>query len=291
MLHFAAQLKPFMILYKKKTDLIAKINSLKKEDKTIGFVPTMGALHQGHLSLIEASRKQNDITVCSIFINPTQFNDSNDFNKYPITLENDILLLTESSADLLFLPNIDEIYPEGKPTDHYNLGDLETILEGKYRPGHFQGVCQVVQRLFNIVQPHNTYFGQKDYQQCMVIKKLVELLHFPIQIIVHPTVREQSGFAMSSRNLRLSDDDKQRAVVLYNALSFIKENRAKTNLDEVKEKAAQMIKDTGFEKIDYLEICDAETLQTLQTKNSAKPKVALVAAYLSGVRLIDNMLL
>ncbi len=280
-----------MILYKKKTDLIAKINSLKKWGKTIGLVPTMGALHGGHLSLIEASRKQNDITVCSIFVNPTQFNDSNDFNKYPVTLEKDILFLTEDGTDVLFLPDIDEIYPEGKPTDTYNLGDLETILEGKYRPGHFQGVCQVVHRLFKIVQPHKAYFGQKDYQQCMVIKKLVELLNLSIEIIVHPTVREPSGLAMSSRNLRLSDDDKQRAVALYNALSFIKEKGAKTNFEEAKEKAMQIIKEAGFGKIDYVTVCDAETLQEIKTKHNAKPKVALVAAYLSSVRLIDNMLL
>ncbi|MDQ2752936.1 MAG: pantoate--beta-alanine ligase [Bacteroidota bacterium] len=280
-----------MILYKNKTDLIAKINSLKKEGKSIGFVPTMGALHQGHLSLIKASLQQNDITICSIFVNPTQFNDANDFNKYPITIENDILQLTEAGANLLFLPNIDEIYPEGKPTEQYNLGNLETIWEGQFRPGHFQGVCQVVQRLFNIVQPDKAYFGQKDYQQCMVIKTLVHLLQLSIQIVIHPTVREASGLALSSRNLRLKDDDKKRAVALYDALTFIKQNRAKTNLDECKEKAQQMIVDAGFEKIDYIAICDAETLQPLQTENSAKPKVALVAAYISCVRLIDNMLL
>ncbi len=280
-----------MILYKKKTDLILKINSLKKRRKTIGFVATMGALHKGHLSLIKASQKQNDITVCSIFVNPTQFNDSNDFNKYPVTLEKDILQLTEANTDILFLPDIDEIYPEGKPTEHYDLGELETILEGEYRPGHFQGVCQVLHRLFNIVEPHKAYFGQKDYQQCMVIKKLVSFLQLPIEIVIHPTVREPSGLAMSSRNLRLNEDDKQRAVALYNALLFIKENRAKTNLAEVQENVAQIITNAGFEKIDYIAICDAETLQPIEIKNSAKPKVALVAAYIGGVRLIDNMLL
>ena len=280
-----------MILYQKKTDILKTIDSLKKQGKTIGFVPTMGALHQGHLSLIETSRQHNDVTVCSIFVNPTQFNDSNDFNKYPVTLEADILQLTEAGASLLFLPSVDEMYPEKNPTDHYNLGNLETILEGMFRPHHFQGVCQVVQRLFNIIQPHNAYFGQKDYQQCMVIKKLVELEQFPINIIVHQTVRESNGLAMSSRNLRLSDDNKQRAVALYKSLLFIKENYAQQPVEELKKKAVQMINDAGFEKIDYVDICDAENLKTVQNKNSSTAVVALVAAYLNGVRLIDNMML
>ncbi len=280
-----------MILCKKKNNITDKINSLKKRSKTIGFVPTMGALHDGHLSLIKASLQENDITACSIFINPTQFNDTNDFDKYPITLESDIRKLTEAGTSLLFLPSVTEIYPETKANDHYKLGYLETILEGKYRPGHFQGVCQVLHRLFTIIQPNKAYFGQKDYQQCIVIKKLVELEQAPIQIIVHPTVRESNGVAMSSRNLRLSDNDKQRAATLYQALLFIKENIVKTNIEDCKKKALQMITDAGFETIDYVDICSAQTLEPLQHINAAKSAVALVAAYINGVRLIDNMLL
>lgn len=280
-----------MILYKKKKDIASKIKLLKEESKTIGFVPTMGALHQGHLSLIEASKQQNDVTVCSIFVNPTQFNDSNDFSHYPITLEKDIFQLTEAGTTLLFLPSVDEIYPEGKPSDHYNLGHLETILEGEFRPGHFQGVCQVVHRLFNIIQPHKAYFGQKDYQQCMVIKKLIQLQQLPVEMIVHPTVRESNGLAMSSRNLRLSEDSKQKATALYKALFFIKQNVDDKSIEYCTEKAMQMVTDAGFEKIDYLQICDAETLQPLHHFTRSKPTVAMVAAFLNGVRLIDNLLL
>ena len=278
-----------MILYKKKKDIHAKIEALKKQGKTIGLVPTMGALHAGHLSLIKASREVNDITVCSIFINPAQFNNSNDFKKYPVTIESDILQLTDARNDFLFLPSVEEMYPEGKPAEHYHLGELETMLEGQYRPGHFQGVCQVVHRLFRIIKPHRAYFGQKDYQQCMVIKKLTELTTSDIDIIVYPTIREASGLAMSSRNIRLSEDDKQKATALYKALSFIKENKLIFSLPALTRQAAQIITDAGFEAIDYLEIRDGETLQTITNINEQKSTVALVAAFISGVRLIDNL--
>ena len=281
-----------MILYKQKKDIQAKIASLKKEQKTIGFVPTMGALHGGHITLINASREQNDITICSIFINPTQFNDSNDFKKYPVTIESDILQLSNAHTDILFLPSVDEMYPDGiSSLQHYKLGDLETVLEGKYRPGHFQGVCNVVNRLFNIIQPHKAYFGQKDYQQCLVIKRLVQLQQLPITIVVHPTVRENNGLAMSSRNLRLSEAEKNKAAALYQALIFIKENIQHSDIEMLKQKVGQIINKAGFEKLDYIEIADAETLQPVQKINDSQQSVALVAAFLHEVRLIDNLLL
>ncbi len=283
--------KPFMILYKQKKDIHEKIEALKSEGKTIGFVPTMGALHQGHLSLIKASCQQNDITVCSIFINPAQFNDSNDFNKYPVTIESDILQLTEAGNNFLFLPSVEEMYPEGKPSEHYDLGELETTLEGQYRLGHFQGVCQVVNRLFTIIQPHRAYFGQKDYQQCMVIKRLIKLTKSSIDIIIYPTVREAGGLAMSSRNMRLSEEYKQRATALYKALSFIKENKLNFSIPVLTRQAVQTITDAGFQTIEYVEIRDAETLKAVNSINENKPTVALVAAFIGGVRLIDNMLL
>ncbi len=280
-----------MILYKKATDIQQKIKSLKKEGRTIGFVPTMGALHQGHLSLIEASHKENDVTVCSIFVNPAQFNDSNDFIKYPVTLEQDILQLTKAGTDLLFLPSVDEIYPEGKPTDHYALEDLETILEGEYRPGHFQGVCQVLQRLFRIVNPHKAYFGQKDYQQCSVVKKLVKLMQIPVGIVIHPTIREASGLAMSSRNMRLSEEDKDRATAIYKALSFIKENKMQLPIPALVEQAKQTLIEAHFDKIDYVEIKNADNLEPIDSIAETTPSIALVAAFINDVRLIDNMLL
>ncbi len=281
-----------MILYKYKKDIEHKINELKQQGKSIGFVPTMGALHQGHLSLIEASREQNDVTICSVFVNPTQFNDINDFKKYPVTIETDILLLTEQGNDILFLPSVEEMYPEGtNGIEHYELDELETLLEGKYRPGHFQGVCQVVNRLFNIVKPHRAYFGQKDYQQCMVIKKMIELKQLPVEIVVHPTIREKNGLAMSSRNLRLSEEDKEKATIIYKALTYIKANKNEVDLITLKQEAAQMLMDNGFERIDYVEISDAETLKPLHNISDSKGAVALVAAFIGGVRLIDNLLL
>ncbi len=281
-----------MILYKYKKDIEHKINELKQQGKSIGFVPTMGALHQGHLSLIEASREQNDVTICSVFVNPTQFNDINDFKKYPVTIETDILLLTEQGNDILFLPSVEEMYPKGtNGIEHYELGELETLLEGKYRPGHFQGVCQIVNRLFNIVKPHRAYFGQKDYQQCMVIKKMVEIKQLPVEIVVHPTIREKNGLAMSSRNLHLSEEDKEKATIIYKTLSYIKANKSEVDLITLKQEAAQMLMDNGFERIDYVEISDAETLKPLHNISDSKGAVALVAAFIGGVRLIDNLLL
>ncbi len=281
-----------MILYKHKQDIQAKIASLKNEGKTIGFVPTMGALHEGHLLLIEASRKIMDVTICSIFVNPTQFNDPKDFEKYPVTIEADILRLTEAGTGILFLPSVSEMYPEGTAAlQHYDLGQLETVLEGAYRPGHFQGVCNVVHRLFSIINPDKAFFGQKDYQQCMVIQKLVALENLPIEIVVYPTVREKSGLAMSSRNMRLSSEGKEKAIIIYRSLLFIKENQKKFSTENLQKKASQMLLESGFEKIDYVSICNAKTLQPLQEINDKEKAVALAAAYLDGVRLIDNMLL
>src|SRR6478609_10764771 len=211
-----------MILYKTVNQLT---EWLQNSSETIGFVPTMGALHAGHLGLLEASKQQSGITVCSIFVNPTQFNDPQDFAKYPVTLEKDLLLLEKAGCDVVFLPSVAEMYPGGlAPDKHFELGYLETILEGKYRPGHFQGVCQVVNRLLEIVRPTTLFLGQKDYQQCMVIKKLIELAGFDTTLNIVPTIRENSGLALSSRNLRLSKKDKETAAVIYRSLQFLRQN-------------------------------------------------------------------
>ena len=281
-----------MIFYKHKQDIRDKINSLKEEGKTIGFVPTMGALHKGHLSLLEASREATDVTVCSIFVNPTQFNDPKDFEKYPVTIEADILKLSDAETDILFLPGVTEMYPYGIDSlQHYNLGELEMLLEGEYRSGHFQGVCNVVHRLFDIVNPDKAFFGQKDYQQCMVIQRLVELEQLPVELVIHPTVRESSGLAMSSRNMRLSTEDRERATAIYKALLFIKEYLRKLSITQLQEEATEMILSAGFEKIDYVSICDAKTLQPLRKPEESSKAIVLAAAFLHGVRLIDNMLL
>ncbi|MEY2916557.1 MAG: hypothetical protein RIS73_271 [Bacteroidota bacterium] len=280
-----------MILFKKITELTAFLDQKKKTGNTIGFVPTMGALHQGHISLISSSKQQNKVTVCSIFINPTQFNESKDFEKYPITLEKDIDILEKSDCDILFLPAVKEIYPTGlinRP--HYELGYLETVLEGKYRPGHFQGVCQIVLLLLNIVQPHNLYLGQKDYQQCMVIKKLVALIKLKINVVICTTLRENDGLAMSSRNMRLNEQERKLAVKISETLFLIKKEIKPGNIRNLKERGIEYLSAGKF-KVDYLEIATADTLEILETWDGKQPVVALVAAYLNEIRLIDNMLL
>jgi pantoate--beta-alanine ligase len=282
-----------MILFKKAYDLHNYLDAQTKTGKTIGFVPTMGALHEGHISLAETSRKHNNITVSSIFINPTQFNDKKDFEKYPVTIETDIQLLEQAGCDVLFIPTVAEMYPGGtNAKKHYDLGTLENVLEGKYRPGHFQGVCMIVERLLHIVLPHNLYIGQKDYQQCMVISKLVELMGLKdrININVSPTRREPSGLAMSSRNMRLSKEGKQNAAGIYQTLSFIRENIQPGNLQPLKEAANKMLTGKNF-KPDYVEIADATTLEPVAVWDGRQKVVALIAAFLEDVRLIDNMLL
>ncbi|MGC4104663.1 pantoate--beta-alanine ligase [Ferruginibacter sp.] len=280
-----------MILYKQISALKAFISQNKQEGNSIGFVPTMGALHNGHISLISNCKSQNQITVCSIFVNPSQFNDPKDFEKYPVTLEKDIDMLEKNGCDVLFLPSVNEIYPNGfSNPPHYDLGYLETVLEGQYRPGHFQGVCQVVHRLLDIVQPHNLYLGQKDYQQCMVIKKLVELTKMEVQVVINPTLREADGLAMSSRNMRLSEKERQQAVRISETLLFIQQHIKPGFTGDLKQRAVQYLTAEGF-KVDYVEIATAASLEIIDSWDGNTPLVALAAAYLNEVRLIDNMLL
>lgn len=281
-----------MIVFKKIDGIKKYLKHQKIGGLQIGFVPTMGALHQGHLSLIEMSKKSTEITVCSIFVNPTQFNDSRDFEKYPITIENDILLLEKAGCDVLFLPLAEEIYPNGTAlTTAYNLGNLETILEGKFRPNHFQGVCQIVHRLLKIVQPNELFLGQKDYQQCQVIKKMMQLNGIQAELKISNTLRETSGLAMSSRNMRLSEADKQKATAIYESLKFIQKNINTNSIIDLKQEATKALLKSGFKKVDYVEICDAITLQPITTNEKSSQKIALVAAFLNDVRLIDNLIL
>lgn len=250
----------------------------------------MGALHQGHLTLVAHSKKNSDITVVSIFVNPTQFNDPNDYDRYPITLEKDILLLEQAGCDILFLPAMEEIYPAGTTLQEpYNLGYLETLLEGKYRPGHFQGVCQVVHRLLDLVQPALLFMGQKDYQQCMVVQQLISLKQLPVELRIIPTLRETSGLALSSRNLRLSETEKEAATAIYRSLKMIRNELRPGNLEPLISRATHEIRSAGFEKIDYVSIASAQDLTELTDWDGHSPLVALVAAFIGGVRLIDNL--
>ncbi|CAN5133955.1 pantoate--beta-alanine ligase [soil metagenome] len=281
-----------MIIFKQKKDLSKALLNLKAQGKTIGFIPTMGALHEGHLSLIKVSKSEGNITVASIFINPTQFNDKKDFEKYPITIEKDIYLLEQSGTDILFLPSVNDMYPEGlQPVSSYALGFLETTLEGYYRPGHFQGVCRIVHKFLKIVAPRHLYMGQKDYQQCMVIQKLINDFALPVTLNIVETRREESGLAMSSRNLRLSQEAKPKAAAIYKAHLFVKYNLLKLPLQELQTQAEAIITSAGFEKTDYVAICDAVSLTPLTVYDDQSKLVILSAAYLEGVRLIDNLLL
>ncbi len=280
-----------MILFKKTSDLNRFLLQKKQERLAIGFVPTMGALHEGHISLIKASKEVTGFTVCSIFVNPTQFNDPKDFEKYPSTIEKDILFLERNNTDVLFLPSVDEVYPDGsKNLEHYDLGYLETILEGKYRPGHFQGVCQVMQRLLKIVRPHHLFMGQKDYQQCMVVKKLIELTKLETAFHTCPTTRESDGLAMSSRNMRLNEAERKNAVAIYDALTYLKKNISIGNLDNLLEDAKKILQKNNF-RLDYIEIADAKTLEIKHSYNGKEQLVALAAAFQDQVRLIDNMMM
>lgn len=282
-----------MIIFNKPGALNNFLETNRSDKNKIGFVPTMGALHPGHISLIEAARKENDVIISSIFVNPTQFNDPEDFKKYPVTLEKDILLLETARCDVLFIPSVRDIYPAGiNNLSHYDLGYLETVLEGKYRPGHFQGVCQVVHRLLEIVLPSNLYLGQKDYQQCKVIQRLIALIGFDekIRVNISPTLREHDGLAMSSRNTRLDKEQRKIANAIFKTLLFIKSNLHTMEIGQLKTAASSSLIEKGF-KVDYVEMADANTLQLVDTWDGRQKIIALAAAFLGPVRLIDNMVL
>ena len=279
-----------MIIFKRSDDLTGWLKKERLAGKSVGFVPTMGALHAGHISLITISKSAADLTVCSIFVNPTQFNDPRDFQKYPVTIEKDIALLEGAGADILFLPEVTGLYPTGTAgLEHYDLGRLETLLEGKYRPGHFQGVCQVMNRLLTIVRPDDLFMGQKDYQQCMVVQRLLELMRLPTRL--HPCliVREPDGLAMSSRNLRLDPEERANAAAIHRALQVLRQ-RFRIESTTAVAAAEKILREAKF-KIDYISVADATTLEPVTDPANTKPAVALIAAFQGEVRLIDNMIL
>jgi pantoate--beta-alanine ligase len=276
-----------MIIFKLPDNLSKWIHQQKSLGNSIGFAPTMGALHEGHLSLISACKQHDNIAVSSIFVNPTQFNNVSDFDKYPTSLEQDILMLHHSGCDAVLVPQVAIMYPADEAKHlAFDLGNLEQILEGKYRPGHFQGVCQIVSKLLKIVQPDTLYLGQKDYQQCLVIQKLIRILGLNIQLRVVPTVREADGLAMSSRNRRLNPQQREKAVTIFETLQYMKHQLSVTPPEAIKQQARQRLTDAGFQ-VDYAEIADAEDLSSVTEING--PVVLLIAAYLDEIRLIDNI--
>ena len=278
-----------MFIFKKSEDIHRYISQKRAEGVTIGFVPTMGALHNGHLSLISESKSRNSLTVCSIFVNPTQFNNPEDFNKYPISIESDIEMLEAEGCDILFLPAAEEIYPAGFKAPYYELGYLENILEGTHRPGHFQGVCMVVERLLDIIPCDVLFLGRKDYQQCMVLQKMIAEKKPDIRIQIVPTMRESDGLAMSSRNRRLTDESRKRATAIFKALSYINQNIASSSISSLAQHAKQMLEQEGF-IVDYVEILEMN-LKPVTAYLSDRQLVALIAAGIESIRLIDNMII
>lgn len=280
-----------MILFKKSEDLRRWLADQKNNRAKTGFVPTMGALHEGHLSLIETCRSQTDLCICSVFVNPAQFNDRSDFEKYPVSLEKDIEMLSKDGTDLVFIPSEKEIYPYGETgLETYDLGALENILEGRFRPGHFQGVCQVMRRLLDIVKPEYLFMGQKDFQQCLVVQRLIGLLKIPVEFHTVPTIRETDGLALSSRNRRLTTEQRRNAPAIFQALNYIRESLVPGDTSPAVESAGQILEAAHF-KTDYISISRAEDLQPIQNWDGKVKALALVAAFQGEVRLIDNILL
>jgi pantoate--beta-alanine ligase len=274
--------------FTKKTPLQQHLQSLKARGAVIGFVPTMGALHAGHLSLIKQAQQECDVVVCSIFVNPTQFNDPKDLEIYPRPIQDDIAKLEQIGCDILFNPDVNEMYADNEKW-HLDIGELEGLLEGKFRPGHYQGVTQVVFKLFDIVKPDVAFFGQKDYQQVLVITQMVKLLNMPVKLVMCPIEREADGLAMSSRNIHLTANDRKHALVLSKTLNNIKANFDSNSIDELTTHAEEAINNEPGVTLGYFEISDGDTL--LPANQNTKKIVALVAAMVGKTRLIDNVII
>jgi pantoate--beta-alanine ligase len=264
----------------------------KLEGKTVGFVPTMGALHDGHISLVAEAKQENDIVVVSIFVNPTQFNDPKDLEKYPVTIEADTEKLIAAGVDVLFLPSVAEMYPDAASREmDYDLGYIDTVLEAAARPGHFKGVALVVKKLLDIVAPHKLYMGQKDYQQLQVVRKLITDFDLGIELISCPIIREPDGLAMSSRNVRLTGEHRTVAGALSKALFKLKEDITTKPLPEAKEAVQGYLNSHPLIDVVYLEIVNGHTLMPISDVNEAPDIAALLAARVGGVHLLDNIIL
>ena len=277
-----------MITFSKILDTNSFLKRQRDSGKTIGFVPTMGALHQGHLDLMKRAKHENNLLVVSIFVNPIQFNNPDDLEKYPKDLVADMELLEDVGCDILFVPSVTEMYPK-KVTKEYNFGLLEKVMEGASRPGHFNGVAVVVSKLFNITIPHKAYFGEKDFQQLSIIIKLVEMEKIPVEIIPCSTVRESDGLAMSSRNKRLTKEERSAAPTIYKLLKFVKENSKSNTPNILKQKVIELFNSNKYFELEYFEFADDKELQPISSWNSAFGIIAFVVVKLGKVRLIDNI--
>jgi len=279
-----------MLIFETQLALIEHLKVNSDSNTTIGFVPTMGALHNGHLSLIEKSLHNNKLTIVSIFVNPTQFNNPEDLEKYPRNLESDIVKIkTISDNVIIYAPSVEDIYEGNTTSKPFNFDGLENLMEGKFRPGHFEGVGTIVKRLFEIVKPTNAYFGEKDFQQLQIIKKLVEKENFPITIVGCPIFREENGLAMSSRNERLSPNDRNSAAIIYKTLLEVKHRFSTESISEIAIWVNQVFKNQPNFKLDYFEIANETTLITCETINSNQKHRAFLAVFVNNIRLIDTI--
>jgi pantoate--beta-alanine ligase len=268
--------------------LINEIHALKAKGRTIGFVPTMGALHAGHVSLVEKCKNENDICVVSIFVNPTQFNDKNDLKNYPRTIVKDTTMLQAAGCDIVFNPTVEEMYP-GEDKRIFDLGMLDKVMEGAHRPGHFNGVAQIVTKLFDIVMPHRAYFGEKDFQQVAVIKKLVKDLNYPVKIISCPIVRENDGLAMSSRNMLLTPEQRKAAPHIYKVLTLSQKLSATISVNDLKNYLVNEINQNPLLKVEYFEIVNDITLMPVKSWSECCGKQGCIAVKAGNIRLIDNV--
>lgn len=279
-----------MHIFTNKVDLNHYLSASSDKNKTIGFVPTMGALHAGHLSLLEKSIQNNTQTVISIFVNPTQFNNAEDLAKYPKTLENDVeKIKTVSDKIIVYAPTVEDIYEGNTKSNHYNFDGLEKQMEGKFRPGHFDGVGTVVKRLFEIIKPTNAYFGEKDFQQLQIVKKLVQKEKLNVNIIGCEIFRESSGLAMSSRNERLSETERKEAAIIYKIISEAKIQFATKSITEVIDSVVNEFKKHPKFTLEYFEIADEKTLVSSKRKNKTKKYRAFIAVFVNNIRLIDTI--
>lgn len=280
-----------MYIFKKNKDLQLFLKKQNAAHRNVGFVPTMGALHEGHLSLLRLCLAQNSLSICSIFVNPTQFDQAEDLEKYPRTTDIDIGLLAKVGCDVLFLPSPEEIYPEGLDTAiNIDLNGLDEVMEGQFRTGHFAGVMQVVKRLLDITQANNLYMGQKDYQQFAIIQRMIKALSLRVRLVMGTTIREESGLAKSSRNSRLSEKQKEKAALIYNTLEEIKIKLDVLPIEKIKQLAIKQLSIPAF-RLEYFEIVDGETLQTVKNTSDSDTLVACIAVWVGDVRLIDNYIL
>jgi pantoate--beta-alanine ligase len=277
-----------MKVYRSKSELSGHLAQLRSRHKSIGLVPTMGALHRGHASLVELARKENEVVVASIFVNPTQFTDPSDLKHYPRTLESDLALLKALGTDYAFVPSVEEMYPE-EDRRNFDLGGLDQVMEGKQRKGHFKGVAQIVSKLFLICEPHRAYFGQKDFQQLLIVRRLVDLLEMKIQIKACPIIREADGLAMSSRNVKLSEKNRQLAPFIHATLKEAREKKERYAPAELKNWVENRFEDMPDMQLTYFEIVEDKELRPVLDWREKVNKVGCIAVEIGGVRLIDNL--